>query len=138
MLSLTSPRSNIPYSGILDLTKVEYTTFRYIGPDQGRIYHIPVYWTIPRSNIQHSGIFDLTKKFRRKARPVYCQFCIQIFVLVKFRITRISLDPPLVPFNQCISAARGFMICFRKVETWVINVGNKFRILMFTHSITLF
>ena len=39
---------------------VEYTTFRYIRPYHGWIYHIPVHSILPWSNTPHSGIFDLT------------------------------------------------------------------------------
>ena len=40
----------------------------------------------------YSGICDLDKEFRKKASPVYGQFHIHFFVLVKF----CSLDLPLI------------------------------------------
>ena len=59
----TLPRSNIPYSGIFDLTKAEYTMFQSTRPYQGWIYHIPVYSTSLRLNMPYSSLFDLRKKF---------------------------------------------------------------------------
>ena len=61
LTKLPLPRSkNKSYSGIFDLTMVEYTTYRYIRPYHGRINHLSVYWTLPWSNIPHTGILDLT------------------------------------------------------------------------------
>ena len=84
----TLPWSNIPHSCMLDLTMVDYTTFRYIRPclfflsrwnkipcyvryiqpHQDRIYHIPLYLTLtdfslPRSNIYHMVYWILTNFF---------------------------------------------------------------------------
>ena len=51
--------SNILYTGILDLTMVEYTIYWYIRPCHGRIYRYKVYSTLPWLDIPYCGIFDL-------------------------------------------------------------------------------
>ena len=56
---------HIPYTGIFDLTKVEYAIFQYIRPHQGRISHIPGNLTSPYccifdlGSVEYTGIWNI-------------------------------------------------------------------------------